>query len=539
MNETNENDDILKLIPAEQLTTQQKLLLPTPLPLYEMLREPTHLDEIDWKKYKDAAIGRNNSTVILCSPYGLDKALEERKCAVFKISGRQLSLCCAIVGETDAAVAETATFFLSLKQDHRVYSMLEVGWFHDPPNVEFDKAVLSPEQLAQILDSNPTRELSLVTGTWTAEQSVVLASRPNPLNLKLEDGFRFADGGAAYVATLEKRQSSFGTLCITGITDGLPFTCGHLKRICNLNLLDVFGVECLDKECTRLLFAANVNALKLSTHAECCSPENFKALNIVPSDIDLDIRGGGEVPELLVSLFNRVAELGHFERLTLSNDKYSDSDPAEGQVVPFDDMRRVVNALIRAIEANCKLSYLDLSYSSWAFPWAEHFETIFRAMEEHKGLRTFVVQGRAKKGYTPNYPRQFDSLWLERLLSRNRNIEVLDCSQGLWSYGPGTDRLYLLNRFYRGASVSISEPFAVRPLLVAQAMVNSASDDFQLTALLLSTHVDVFCEWMQDVDFETSGAAVVVENGALSVSIPPVSCVLPRRRLAMMNDEAV
>jgi hypothetical protein len=40
----------------------------------------------------------------------------------------------------------------------------------------FDCAVIRPEQLASILDAH--RQLSLRCGTWTAEQSVVLATRP-------------------------------------------------------------------------------------------------------------------------------------------------------------------------------------------------------------------------------------------------------------------------------------------------------------------------------------------------------------------------
>ncbi len=74
--------------------------------------------------------------------------------------------------KNDVAIAETlATFLGSFKSKQLVLEM-------DSRRNEFcfDCAVIRPEQLASILDAH--RQLSLRCGTWTAEQSVVLATRP-------------------------------------------------------------------------------------------------------------------------------------------------------------------------------------------------------------------------------------------------------------------------------------------------------------------------------------------------------------------------
>jgi hypothetical protein len=71
-------------------------------------------------------------------------------------------------------------------------------WNECEHKCKFDFATLQPEQLAQILDSNPTRALDFPTRKWTAEQSVVLASRPYPLNLTLGKWLTFEDEGKTF-----------------------------------------------------------------------------------------------------------------------------------------------------------------------------------------------------------------------------------------------------------------------------------------------------------------------------------------------------
>ncbi len=95
MNRANEKVDLLKLIPENKTWGRvlvrdfRRAVYPLKLPLYKLRREPSRLDEIDWKKYGE---------------FGF-----------FTIEGKDYWRMCMIYGETDAAIAETATFFWSLK----------------------------------------------------------------------------------------------------------------------------------------------------------------------------------------------------------------------------------------------------------------------------------------------------------------------------------------------------------------------------------------------------------------------------------------
>ncbi|GAX15880.1 hypothetical protein FisN_2Lu403 [Fistulifera solaris] len=111
---------------------------------------------------------------------------------------------CAVHGESEAKILETVTFLWSLQQ----------LW----------------KKIARILDANPSRRIFFNQGLWSPEQAVVLASRPNTTDLYIIDGyfetvaFAFKDDGTAFVNELEKRKSSFGTLCIDVDEDKFPFS---------------------------------------------------------------------------------------------------------------------------------------------------------------------------------------------------------------------------------------------------------------------------------------------------------------------------
>ncbi|GAX17691.1 hypothetical protein FisN_10Lu411 [Fistulifera solaris] len=120
----------------------------------------------------------------------------------------------AIYGTSDAAIAETATWFWSLPHfKGRKKAGLEIGYCRFDGVPSFDFAALQPEQLARILDANPQRMITIDEGTWTVQQAVVLATRSYPLRLtfgrKIGD-FNFVDNGTAFVEALAKRKSLFG-----------------------------------------------------------------------------------------------------------------------------------------------------------------------------------------------------------------------------------------------------------------------------------------------------------------------------------------
>jgi hypothetical protein len=68
MNRTNEEVDLFQLIPENDIwrpvQTFGEALYPLKLPLYKLRREPSRLDEIDWKKYDEFGIWRDNRTII-------------------------------------------------------------------------------------------------------------------------------------------------------------------------------------------------------------------------------------------------------------------------------------------------------------------------------------------------------------------------------------------------------------------------------------------------------------------------------------------
>ena len=152
-------------------------------------------------------------------------------------------------------------------------------------------------------------------------------------------------------------------------------------------------------------------------------------------------------------MLNRVAELGHFERLCVALDniwKLSEVGAAP-----------LAQALISAITGNTKLKHLDLS----RIDWSPHLENVFQGIEEHKGLRMLVVKtfppvndsdaySDSEDDSSDGSPQRVNSLmppdysWLERLLSRNRNISVLDSDGETISNGTTIDELYQFNYMY-------------------------------------------------------------------------------------------
>ncbi len=202
-----------------------------------------------------------------------------------------------------------------------------------------------------------------------------------------------------------------------------------------------------------------------------------------------------------------MAQLGHFERLCLSVrhlyerfgiDAYRDCEPFE-----FDKVTRVAEAVVRAINGNPMLAHLDLSPTPRQYlDWAPHLPTIARAMEDHKGLRTFVVLGD-----DPNDDDDFayffpspELAWLERLLARNRKIRVENPSGNVISNGYPIDKLLLVNKIYDQSEKLAAEAMPSRMSLVAAALTNDIAARFAYMGLLLSHHTGVVCEFLQDVN---------------------------------------
>lgn len=93
-----------------------------------------------------------------------------------------------------------------------------------------------------------------------------------------------------------------------------------------------------------------------------------------------------------------------------------------------------------------KLRSLDLSEIAYLIDWRPHLQGIFEALETHTSLRKFVVKDRTWK--------QLHYTWLAQLLTRNRNITVLNDKGRICSNGSPIDKIYVDRRLQRNALTS-------------------------------------------------------------------------------------
>ncbi|GAX17693.1 hypothetical protein FisN_10Lu413 [Fistulifera solaris] len=487
------------------------------VPIYRFRREPGQSEEIDLEQYPQFDIWRENGTVISVCHYDTTIFFQKEINFAMKTTAKKTKLFVRISGRKEAAIAETLTFFMALKHPEE-YTCFEISIRHVD---KFDLRAIQPEQLAQILDANPSRKVHFADGIFNAEQSVILATRPYPLDWELPmKHFRFEDDGTAFVDALEKRRSSFGSLCINCHKDDIHFTRSNLERLLNLDVLQKLKLNYLEEDLVLLPLSAKVNALDYCIDFEHIQPNAFDSLNIPAKDLTLEFylddfpAWSWDAP--LISLLNRIADLGHFEKLTLSVDHWNHRP----ERMSIDKMARVADALIRAIQSNPNLQYLNLKDTEDRYDWDPHMQDVFKAMEEHKGLRTFVL-----RFYPFLEDRKYS--WLQSLLSRNRQITVIDLCDRKCSNGPIIDKLYRLNAIYNGLASLRAESVSLRPLLVAEALVNQAKGNLPQAALLLSNHTDTLCEFIHSLNLnhivasiessmeETLSGAVAESGGSL------------------------
>lgn len=510
---TMKTQNLLKAISEECRSPQQRAFEMTyrGLPLYKLTREPTHLDDFDWITHSQLLLWRENETLLYIHN-GRTRSYSYRhyfpnKNVQFRLHhgsrNERRRLQCTIYGNTDAAIVETATFFWSLKHakkfDPRHDYALSLNRVQD-----FDIAsALSHEQLAFILKANPSRRFAFSTGIWNAKHSWALATYTSRLKLNTvlnhpAATFAFDDNGTSFVNALQARQSSIGSMCMLFRPGKIPFSRPNLIRLFQLkgviDKLDVYG---FNKKNVLLPFSAQVKVLRYIIQSKHVQPKDFDALDIWTKDLNLCIsfvkKDADSWAALVISFFNRVAKLGHFERFAFSMDIR--------QEITFEQVTRVTEALVGAIRANPHLSVLNLSHQYRIWDGDSHLQRILEAMEDHHaGLRELIIV-RYPAWEDPTYS------WLERLLSRNRKITVLDKSGQKCSNGSTIDKLYSLNKFYNGSAALMKEStLSLRPQLVTTVLAESASGNFQRTALLMSDHTDMLCELTGNKDCEIVSA---------------------------------
>jgi hypothetical protein len=279
----------------------------------------------------------------------------------------------------------------------------------------------------------------------------------------------------------------------------------NLERLLRLDsVIDKLKLGYQHEDIVLSPFAAKVNALDYDFKARHLRPESFESIDIVARalKITVDLEGATQWSEVLISLLNRIACMGHFEVFSFSIDCFSVLHKTRN----FDQV--MVEVLINVIAGNPQLTSFDFRNIHVIIDMAPHKEAIFQALEEHRGLRTVAFNTfppyyniLADVENDPEHIRQQDHWYssLERLLSRNRRINVCDDRGKRYTNGSSIDKLYALNDFYNGSSELLKEDSTLlRPLHVATALTAGASANFQCAALLLSDHTDILCEFLHN-----------------------------------------
>ncbi len=490
--------------------------------MHTLRREPTRMEDFDCDDkgavYRhEVVIWRENGTLLCVGGRPKFKGRSLRFTIYKEDDANKAD--CVIYGKSDAAIAETATFYWSLKYYENRDSRLEIRIRKID---QFEFAAFLPEQLARIFDANPERYFEIDGGIWSSEQSVILATRPYPLNIELTNVV-LRDKGTAFVDALEARQPcSFGSFSATIlVTNTMLFSGANLERLTKLDITyQKIKFYFSRHECGLLPLSMKTNALECKVIAAHFQPYDFDTLDIVAKDLNLKfyVEKADNWNAPLISFFNRMAELGHLRSLRLSidfwNNGFRDADlwNFDG-TESFDVERTTSEALINAIKGNPKLELLDLSTTHWRADWSG-YEGIFAAMEDHKSLRKFIVKellpfepcreddddDDASYDMDSWFNRDFKAL--EKLLTRNRSITVYDRVGKRCSNGPRIDKLYLLNDIFNGSKELVTSSSSDRQNLVPTALIERASQNFQYSALLLSNHLDTLSELFGDNDFE-------------------------------------
>ncbi len=468
------HDFLLGLIPTDELMPHQiaKFSARDTWPTYMLLRKPKDVNEL--KKYKPGvAIWRDNGTLAYVSSNGRGPALDQTKKNLRLGLGFQVV--CTIVGETDEAIAETAELFWNfgyLGDKRRKVSI-------ESSNSQFNFNLFPLERFAGLLGIESKSRMHLNGWTLSATQSVALATRPYPVELVLLESMSFEDGGIAFVDALQSRQSSFGTLHLNGSGDDREHQVSLddtvLQRLFQTNTIEKLEVKgYMNNNLIPFLFSASISNVRWYK----CKLRPYKQdIKMESGTLTLNFQYFLDFP--VATIFD---SLFHFDHLDITSLSLS----INKTLSPVPDL--VFQNLFRFIAANQNLRVLEWTIGLKS---VGHINSLFSVVEQHQTLRTFML-GR----YNPKL--DVDYSMLIRMLSRNRRIE-LQVAQCRWVHrfmrSTGSEIVFLF--FYRGSESLGQESQSIRPSLLGSSLMQSASNNFQRSALLLAGHTDALCQFLQ------------------------------------------
>ncbi|GAX17664.1 hypothetical protein FisN_10Lu380 [Fistulifera solaris] len=283
----------------------------------------------------------------------------------------------------------------------------------------------------------------------------------------------------------------------------------NIKRLLQLDgKIERLRISSLkEKEILLLPLSAKVDCLEYELEVKKIQEDAFDTLDISAKEILLTFfldwfLEDGSWYGYVISFFDRLAQLGHVESLTLSLDCL---DPTTGCFLDSNqEISLIADAVIRFIQGNHRLMHFCFSDILWCVNDEPHLPRIFEAMEDHPNLRTVMIEGCKDKSEDDGakYSNHLDYDALRQLLSRNRIIEVLYSNGERISDGASIDKLYELNRYYNHSSSLVTENTKTRSQLVSIALIERASGTFPHTAVLVAHHLDSICELIRAVHLD-------------------------------------
>jgi hypothetical protein len=480
----NETSLLLGLIPVNLCKPEQKAQWRQAwrevedMPAYELLRDPEDLSEFNHYNCR-LAIWRKNGTITFVSPKGYSGFPDHEK--QLYLSFRDEDICLNITGKTDHAIAQTAAYFIGLIKATETTSPY---LFLNARASFYEFRGAGSRCLTNLFKASPSCLLDFERIKLSVQQTVALATQTHPIRVIFAN-CEFEDHGTAFVDALENRKpSSFGTLRFINDT---ALSYENLRRLFQLDAIRHLEIPVLENCLQLLAFSMKVEHLECEFCTSLLSKSNVEALNIVAKKLSVEIKiDDKDEPfptQPVISFLRRIAELAHFKEIKIKIFVNAD------MTIPD----CIAQELIRATLANEDMEILDLCNDDGELEWDLHMETLFRGLKDHKKLHTLKVLVHDTDGaFGPNFS------YLRQLLSQNRFISVTKGDGSIYTDGGSIDELCSLNRFFRGSVALATKQSMERSLLVASALMKAASGNFQRIGLLLSDHVDLLLELVQD-----------------------------------------
>lgn len=468
------------------------------LPTFKFFREPRTIDEL--LPYKDGVVvSMDNGTLLLMNfRDSLRCSTQVEYFKYFQLHfhlGDKTCTTCQIFGDSEDKILETVVFFASLKVSAgQRMSCIKIGYSR-----EFIFDTTSHEnQLAAILDAASTKKITVWNCSLNHVISTVIATRPYPIDLFLQYSPIDHD---AFFENLQRRTTLFGSLKLDRHT--VKRDDRMLRQLFDhLHLFEHLDLPCVPSDLLLKLLAAPLKSICFTVDTEDEEIDLGEA-DIVPKDIVVSsiMTNTTFQTRFMLSFFNRLAQLGHLERLAVNASIFYRGPPTNTDVG---------NALIRAVRGSKKLKRLEFHENPRV--WDNCLKDLFRVLESHDTPCTVHLH---------DYPGALDPeySWLKQLLRRNRKIEV----DSIWDSILKMEDTCALNRVFCGSQRLTQEPPFIRTSLVGTALTHSvAANRLRRIGILLTDQVDVICDLLQDV-VTTDGAddTVTIEANQVSLAVAP------------------